>query len=220
MLAVNNLQCSYGGKILFKDVNLYFMKGQVSIIFGYNGSGKSTLMNTLLLLNTPDTGSLVYDNKKYNFDGNTDKENLPFPIGFLSQDNILWENMTCLENILFSLGNRYDGKKIQSLINTFDLQDIVKLYPSEVSLGQKQIIGFIRAIMINSNYLLLDEPTSAIDKENFHRIIEVINNEKKQDKTIIIITHDMRLSNSIGDKFYVIENQNINKVINVGEYFS
>jgi polar amino acid transport system ATP-binding protein len=77
-------------------------------------------------------------------------------------------------------------------------------YPHEISLGQKQLIAFIRTILIDSQYLLLDEPTSALNIENINKVKNIILELKKLNKTVLIISHDKYFSESISDKNYYI----------------
>ena len=215
MIVTKELSCWYDENILFSWVNLYLMRWQVSIVFWSNGTWKSSLMNVLLWLESPKSWSIIY----WDIVNSTDAHLVAW---YMPQKHSLWDHMTCYENILFSIKDKklwYDRKMLDNLINKFNISGILDKNPTEISLWQKQIISFIRAIIIDSGYLLFDEPSSALDRINFQNMMDVILEEKLKNKMIFIITHDLRLINKIWDKLYVLEDKHIEKVSDINTYF-
>lgn len=177
------------------DINFSLKEGDVLTLVGPSGSGKSTLLNILTKLLKPTSGD-IYIN------GN---------IGYMFQrDNLLeWRNI--MDNI--TIGLEIQGKKndkeslerIEKLLKTYDLWDFRNMYPKQLSGGMKQRVALIRTLSVDPDILLLDEPFSALDYQT--RLIvcdDVYKIIKNENKSTILVTHDIGEAISISDKVAVL----------------
>ena len=177
----------------FNSLNINLKKGNIYGVYGESGSGKSSLLNILSGFIKPNKGKIFINNKNYNFYDLTKK----FKIGYAPQiATILDENIIINSTLKFSNTN----KKIEELkkyLQIFNLKKFVNKRYFEnkgissiknMSGGEKQRIGFLRAVINEPNLILLDEPTSSLDKKNEKAIFDFLISIKK-DKIIVVTSH-------------------------------
>lgn len=206
MIILDNVSLSYENNNLLSDINLYCMQWQITILHWCNGSWKSTILSAIIWNHIIDSWKIIYKNKE--------KSWISRYFWYMPQDNLLFEHLTCYENIIVSISHTDIielHSKMKSLIDIFWLNNILNNYPHQVSLGQKQLFSFIRAILIDSDYIILDEPTSALESKNIYIMKNILIWEKEKNKTILIISHDTIFSHSIWDKMYQISEWKIIK---------
>ena len=183
MLKIENLSKRFGKKIIFEDINLELKKGDLVHFFGPNGSGKSTLFKMIVDILSPDKGRIIIESGKH--------------IGASIENPGFIENETILYNLkyLYSLLNVYNmdaEEKIKELCNQFNLDLYSKEKMKNYSVGMRQKVAIIQAVMENQDIILLDEPTRGLDQEGINQFYELINNyHKKKNKVIIIASHDL-----------------------------
>jgi ABC-type multidrug transport system fused ATPase/permease subunit len=206
---------------ILNDVSITFFKGKCYILLGDNGSGKSTILNIVSGLLQPKNGKILIDG---DIDINTSRSEWLKKISYVQQDVFLL-NKTIKENITLNFNNSYNVerynliKKILLLEKAFQSDDenneldssVVGVAGSTLSGGQRQLISIARALYKNADIFLFDEPSSALDLDHQKILKNVISYLKSNNKTIIIITHDLSLFNEFSDKIYKIES---GKIIN------
>jgi ATP-binding cassette subfamily C protein len=201
-------------KNILNDVSISFFKGECYIILGDNGSGKSTILNIMSGLLLPNNGKVLVDN---NIDIHISRSQWLQNISYVQQDIFLL-NKTIKENITLNFDNTYDVerynliKKILLLERIFDdstqnnkLNILAGVAGNVLSGGQRQLISIARALYKNAEIFLFDEPSSALDLDYQKILKDVIKYLKDNNKTIIIITHDLSLFKEFSDKIYKIE---------------
>lgn len=201
ILTVENIKKEYGKKGLkyeaLKGVSFKIERGEFVGIMGASGAGKSTLLNIISTIDTQTSGKVIINNKdlsKLNEDEVADfrRDNL----GFIFQNSNLLDTLTIKENIMLPLSLKNEKvstieKRIEEVIETIDIKDILNKYPYEVSGGQKQRGAVCRAIVTNPALILADEPTGALDSKATRNLLETflkLNSERKS--TILMVTHD------------------------------
>lgn len=205
-ISLRNISFMHGKKVIHNGLNITMEKGNVYVIKGENGSGKSTLINIIMGLHTENVQGDIFINKlsMLEIDMKYMRKNL---ISIAEQEPFLFED-TILNNIILGDMN-YDDKKLNNLFNYFKFEDVIndlqlgintKLQEGIINLsgGEKQKLSLIRAFLRESELLILDEPTNALDidtKERLGRYIESI----KARKIIVIVTHDNDIC-KYGDK--------------------
>jgi ABC-type multidrug transport system fused ATPase/permease subunit len=204
---------------ILNDVSITFFKGECYILLGDNGSGKSTILNIVSGLLQPKNGKVLIDG---NIDVNTSRSEWLKKISYVQQDVFLL-NKTIKENITLNFNNSYNVerynliKKILLLEKAFQSDDennepdsgVVGVAGSSLSGGQRQLISIARALYKDADIFLFDEPSSALDLDHQKILKNVISYLKSNNKTIIIITHDLSLFNEFSDKIYKIESGKI-----------
>ena len=230
MIELRNLSKVFsvkGDKITaLKDINLKICDGEVFGIIGLSGAGKSTLVRCINLLERPTSGEVIIDGTDITKISNKELLAVRQSIGMIFQSYNLLEQRNVFGNVLFPLEiagvNKADAKKrALELIEMVGLSDRIKSYPSQLSGGQKQRVAIARALATNPKYLLCDEATSALDPNTTRSILELIKQINRElGVTIIVITHEMKVIDSICDRVAVIDKSMIAELGDVSEVFT
>ncbi|MCR5357616.1 MAG: ATP-binding cassette domain-containing protein [Lachnospiraceae bacterium] len=198
--------------VALNDVSLNIKKGEIYGIIGMSGAGKSTLVRSINYLEVPDEGHVLIDG--VDLSGLSDKE-LRIKrrdIGMIFQGFNLLEQRNVIDNVCFPLeiSGMKRGKarvKARELLETVNLADKEKSYPSQLSGGQKQRVAIARALATNPGILLCDEATSALDPQTTESILSLLKEiNEKLNITIVVITHQMSVITDICTKVAIIEN--------------
>ena len=207
VLEVKNIQKSFAGTQVLKDVSFSLEKGQVLAIIGSSGSGKTTLLRCLNFLETPDEGQILVNGSLLTGQNLTDAQirqnRLHF--GLVFQNFNLFPQYTVLENITMAPTLLKKAPADQSRGNALALLEKVGLsqkanaYPYQLSGGQQQRVAIARALALNPEVLCFDEPTSALDPELTNEVLRVIRSLKNQDNTMVVVTHEMDFARSVAD---------------------
>ncbi len=206
MIEVQNLNKAFGEKVILKDFSFTFEKGKTNLIIGESGTGKSVLIKCMVGLILPESGKVLYDGQdflKMDFD---EQKIIRQQIGMLFQGAALFDSMTVEENVMFPLSmftNMPYAEKLERVMFCLDrvnLQNVVKLFPAELSGGMKKRVAIARAISVKPKYLFCDEPNSGLDPKTSILIDELIKEiTEEYDMTTVVITHDMNSVLEIGD---------------------
>lgn len=230
MIEIRNLSKTYpsanGGITALKDINLTINDGEIFGIIGLSGAGKSTLVRCINFLEKPTLGDVIVDGQ--NLGQLTKKELLKTRqnIGMIFQGFNLLSQRNVIKNICYPLeiaGVKKEAavKRALELLELVGLSDKAKAYPSQLSGGQKQRVAIARALAAETKYLLCDEATSALDPDTTRSILELMKKINKElGVTIIVITHEMKVINSICDRVAVLDKSAVAELGTVGEIFA
>ena len=196
---IENLSFGYTDKKIFTDFNLTLLPNITTAIIGTIGSGKSTIAKLIVRLKNYNKGKILINNVEIN---KIPIDNLRSIIGYIPQHPKLF-NRTLYENINYGLENKITEKQIYQLLEKNNLIDIIPDFKrlmnekvgkngSLLSGGQRQIVWILRFIFNKHKIIILDEPTSSLDRKNKYKVISLIK-ELEKTKTIILITHDKEL---------------------------
>ena len=200
--------CKYynGDKIKALDgVTANIKKGEVVVIIGPSGSGKSTYLRSLNLLETPTSGTIIFDN----VDITDPKTNINIhrqKMGMVFQQFNLFPHMTVLKNLtvapmkLLKMPKDAAEEKALSLLARVGLADRADAYPAQLSGGQKQRVAIVRALMMSPDVMLFDEPTSALDPEMVGEVLDVMKELANEGMTMVVVTHEMGFAREVADR--------------------
>ena len=208
MIKVSNLKKQFNGIDVLKDISIDVKPGEVVVILGPSGSGKSTFLRCLNYLEKPDGGTIEIGDAKIVAPKVSKKDihNLRKQSAMVFQHYNLFNNKTVLQNVTEALIvvkklNKDEANKIAlDALKKVGMLDKKDAYPRTLSGGQMQRVSIARAMAINPNVILFDEPTSALDPELVSEVLSVIKDLAKENRTMIIVTHEMSFAKDVGDR--------------------
>lgn len=213
MLEIKDLRKSFGKKEVLKGINLKVNKGEIIGIIGPSGCGKSTLLRTINFLETPTSGSIIYNGKK--IDKHHNLSLVRRKIGMVFQQFNLFENLSVLDNIILSpvklklMTKENAIKEALTLLDKIGLFDKKDNMPSELSGGEKQRIAIIRSLIVKPELMLFDEPTSALDPKMTKEVTNLIKDISLDGMTMIIVSHEMNFIKNFATRVIYMEDGKI-----------
>jgi len=187
---------SYGHSEILHGVDIAIPAGSITLLSGPSGSGKSTLIRAISLLETPNSGSIIMDGRLLwsQDEGKVVRDSDLYPqVTCVFQQVYLWPHMTNTQNVLFALRAKSKPPEFDLYRKRLGLDGVMSRYPNEVSLGQRQRIGLLRALLLQPRYLFLDEITSALDGKSASRVLCILQDLVNAGVGILAISHDPRV---------------------------
>ena len=193
------------GVVALDHCDLNIRKGEVVAIIGPSGSGKSTLLRSLNLLETPTSGSIIFEgvdlaDKKVNINLHRQKMGMVFQHFNLFPHKTVLENITMAPVRLKKMTKAQAKEKAMALLERIGLSDKANTYPNMLSGGQKQRIAIIRALAMEPEVMLFDEPTSALDPEMVGEVLELMRALAKEGMTMAVVTHEMGFAREVANR--------------------
>jgi len=196
---------------VLKGISLDVERGTSAVVMGGSGSGKSVLIKHIVRLLTPDSGEVWVQDKRLDTLDGDEMDKLRLNIGYLFQSSALFDSMTVSENLEFLLYRHTEMSKseridrIEETLSWFELVEKRTHYPAELSGGQQKRIALARAIVLEPEILLYDEPTTGLDPEYVRIVSELILRlREERGITSIAITHDILCAEIIADDLYFL----------------
>ena len=214
VIEIQNLHKAYGSLEVLKGVSISAKRGDVVSLIGSSGSGKSTLLRCCNLLEDSQQGDVTFKGEpvKWKGEGHARRPGDPAQIlrirtnlSMVFQQFNLWSHMTILQNVMEApvqvLGRNADEveKAARGYLDKVGIGDKCDRYPSELSGGQQQRAAIARGLCMEPEALLFDEPTSALDPELEQEVVKVIKDLAREGRTMLIVTHDMKLAADVSD---------------------
>ena len=219
IIEVSHLKKSFGSLNVLKDVSFTVEKGDVIAILGSSGSGKSTLLRCLIDLEKIDDGTITVDGDTFVKNGvympNKIVKDATMKMGMVFQHFNLFPHMTVIKNLEkpAKIVNNLDSKTIQEkrqmLLNKVGLLDKADTYPDQLSGGQKQRVAIVRALMMNPEIMLFDEPTSSLDPEITKEVLHTMKQLAEEKMTMLIVTHEIGFAKEVASKILFMSNGEI-----------
>ncbi|MCX7978995.1 MAG: ATP-binding cassette domain-containing protein [Bdellovibrionaceae bacterium] len=187
---------------------LQVLRGEAFIILGPSGQGKTTLLKTMAGLIEPQQGEVFVDSMNLFATNDTTRHSPVGKMGMLFQRNALFDSMTCLENIEFSL--REAGARSHEDIRTtatffleaVGLSHAANLFPDEISGGMQKRLGIARALALRPQIVFYDDPTAGLDPITARKIVDLIlDMQKSHGSTVVAVTNDMARAYQLGTRF-------------------
>lgn len=200
MLELINIGRTYtdGEKVeALKNINLKIGQGEFIAIVGPSGCGKSTLLYVIGLLDVPDVGQYLFNDKDIKEASNKERARLRNQhFGFVFQSFNLLPRASALENVMLPLNYRYQADKMQrarKILDEVGLSKEINRLPNQLSGGQQQRVAIARALVGDPEVILADEPTGNLDSKTGLEIMELIKQINQCGKTVVFVTHNNEL---------------------------
>lgn len=225
MIEIKNLNKNFGNNHVLKNVSTTIKKGEKVVIIGPSGSGKSTLLRCMNLLETPDSGSIIFEGQNIT-DKKCDINNIRQKMGMVFQHFNLFPHLTVLENITLApiklnLQTKMEAEKNAIiLLERIGLEDKKHEYPNKLSGGQKQRIAIVRSLAMKPDIMLFDEPTSALDPEMIGEVLSLIKDLAMDGMTMVVVTHEMGFAKNVANRIIFMDDGQILEENNPSEFFS
>lgn len=190
---------------ILQGVSFEVPKGEVTVLLGRNGAGKTTTLRSIMGLNKPSSGSVMYNGE--------DIKGLPTytiankGIGYVPEDQGIFGDLTVEENIKVAIKKENDitRERLDYILNLFpDLKKFWKRNGGNLSGGQKQMLSIARAYVNENDLLLIDEPSKGLAPIVVEKVMESIQQMKSQ-TTIVLVEQNFMMASTIGDRFYIID---------------
>ncbi|MFQ5466392.1 MAG: ABC transporter ATP-binding protein [Thermodesulfobacteriota bacterium] len=207
MIKIEGLKKSFNSKKVLDGVDLEIEKGETTVIIGRSGEGKSVLIKHIIGLLKPDEGHIYLDGEDITAMSEREWGVVLKRFGMLFQGAALFDSMTVGENVGFplkentGLGDEDIRKIVAEKLRRVGLEGVEEMMPSELSGGMKKRVGLARAIVMDPEIVLFDEPTTGLDPIMSDSVgMLMVETQKALDTTYIAITHDITLTYKIADK--------------------
>jgi phospholipid/cholesterol/gamma-HCH transport system ATP-binding protein len=208
MISIRNVSKSFGSQNVLKNVSLEIEPGMTTAIVGPSGVGKSVLMKLILGMLEPDSGDIyVFGKQMAGLRHECERNEIRARIGVLFQSAALLDSLTILENIAFPLqarlclSRREVLKRVTAMIEALSLENVAHRYPQEVSIGTRKRAGLARALVINPEAILIDEPNTGLDPLVGQEVYDLISECRTRCQfTGIVISHELPEVFQISDR--------------------
>jgi len=209
---LHNLRKSFGEQTVLDGIDLTIEHGEALTVLGRSGTGKSVLLKLLVGLEKPDSGSILIEDREITGMTPRDLNEVRKKIGFLFQQAALYDSMTIEQNVEFPLKRHTElssaerKERVRELLKTVGLESDLDKLPAEISGGMKKRVGLARALALDPEIVMFDEPTAGLDPITSAEIDELILDLKKKRKiTSVIVTHDIHSAKHISDRLVVLD---------------
>jgi len=212
VIDVQGVYKSFNGFQVLKGIDLKMMPGTTTVVLGGSGSGKTVLMKHIMGLFKPDKGRVLVDGEDVSNMGRQELSVFRQRMGMVFQSSALFDSMTVGDNVAFPLREHTslsEGEIHERVVHVLSLvglgEDVLPLLPSELSGGMRKRVGIARALVIEPELMLFDEPTAGLDPTNSKMVGELILELKRGPcDTSIVVTHDVELARTVADRLAIL----------------
>ena len=221
MIKADNVWKKFENQDVLKGLNLTVAKGEVFVIIGQSGCGKSVFLKLLTRLLEPDQGNIYVEGEDIINLNDKELRKLRMKFGFVFQNAALFDSLNVFENVSFGLTQHTDlsqdliSDRVSDCLKLVGLRGIEEKMPAELSGGMKKRVAIARAVVLNPQIILYDEPTTGLDPVVASSINHLIKKLKREvDATSIVVTHDMNSSYFVADRIGMLYEGKIIEVNN------
>ncbi len=222
VLVLQHVNKSFGAQHVLDGISLTVARGETLAVLGRSGTGKSVLLKLIIGLAKVDTGSICIQGQEIAGLSLTGMNRLRIKMGFLFQNAALYDSLTVEQNVAFPLERHTKmsaserSARVRELLSSVGMEKDLKKMPSDISGGMQKRVGLARALALQPEILLLDEPTAGLDPITSGEIDDlVLRLQKEHALTSIVVTHDLQSAKTIADSVALLDK---GKVVKRGSF--
>jgi phospholipid/cholesterol/gamma-HCH transport system ATP-binding protein len=222
VLVLQNVNKSFGAQHVLDGISLTLVRGETLAVLGRSGTGKSVLLKLIIGLEQMDAGSICIHGQEIAGLSLNDMNRLRIKMGFLFQNAALYDSLTVEQNVAFPLERHTKmsaserSARVMELLSSVGMERDLKKMPSDISGGMQKRVGLARALALQPEILLLDEPTAGLDPITSGEIDDlVLKLQKEHCLTSIVVTHDLQSAKTIADSVALLD---MGKVVMEGSF--
>jgi phospholipid/cholesterol/gamma-HCH transport system ATP-binding protein len=212
VVVLRDVHKSFGPQHVLDGMNLTVVRGETLAVLGRSGTGKSVLLKLIIGLSHPDSGSICIQGQEIVGLGLNDMNRLRIKMGFLFQNAALYDSLTVQQNVAFPLerhtrmSESQRSDRVKELLRSVGMEHDLEKMPSDISGGMRKRVGLARALALQPEILLLDEPTAGLDPITSGEIDDlVLRLQKEHALTSMVVTHDLQSAKTIADRLALLD---------------
>ena len=217
VIAVDDLHKSFGSQTVLNGISLTVSRGETLAVLGRSGTGKSVLLRLIIGLEKPDSGSVCIHGQDIAGLALDQLGEIRMKMGFLFQHAALYDSLTVEQNVAFPLQHHKktmskseQGDRVKELLAEVGMESDLNKMPSDISGGMQKRVGLARALALEPDILLLDEPTAGLDPISAAEIDDlVLKLQAEHHMASIVVTHDLHSAKTIADRLALINEGNV-----------
>jgi phospholipid/cholesterol/gamma-HCH transport system ATP-binding protein len=217
VIEVKGLTKRFGEKLVLDQISVALEKGKTTVVIGPSGCGKTVLIKHFIALERPSEGEVFYQGRRIDNLSERQLSEIRTEFGYLFQEGALFDSMSVAENIMFPIRQHFcvkNWREIEDMVKTklamVGMDGFQNYYPANLSGGQRKRVALARAIALNPQVILYDEPTTGLDPIRADIINELILKfERELGVTTVVVTHDMKSAYKVGDRIIMLHNGRI-----------
>ena len=210
-IQVHDLHKSFGAQTVLDGIGLEVRQGETLAVMGRSGTGKSVLLKLLIGLEAPDSGSVSIQGQEIAGLGTQQLNEIRKKVGFLFQQAALYDSLTIEENVIFPMNRHFrmpraeQKRRARELLASVGMEKDLDKLPSQISGGMQKRAGVARALALDPEILLFDEPTAGLDPITAAEIGGlIVDLKKKRHMTAVVVTHDIRGARTFADRAVLV----------------
>ena len=217
VITVNDLHKSFGSQKVLNGISLNVSRGETLAVLGRSGTGKSVLLRLIIGLEKPDSGSVLIHDRDVTGLGLDQLGEIRMKMGFLFQHAALYDSLTVEQNVAFPLQHHRkamakseQNDRVKELLTEVGMESDLNKMPSDISGGMQKRVGLARALALEPDILLLDEPTAGLDPISATEIDDlVLKLQAEHHMASIVVTHDLHSAKTIADRLALLNEGNV-----------